>query len=166
MPLRRHLRRSSAAALTALALALPAAAQAQAVEWRGIANFTGFTAACAAQGWRGDVQMQVRYRPARIGTNGPDSYMAFFAPNFAFTLELEDRRPDARPRPIEVDAITFTDVEWTLPVRLQVTAQTPPNAALRATTPALAMTARIDGFSNIRGCSVTFDASMTRARRS
>ena len=157
---------SGAALLTLtllLSAALPSAAQAQRVEWRGFAYLYDFTAACAANGWVGRAQSNVRFRPSGLGSNGEISRLAFFDTFYAFGLALPGRRFDGRWRAVQADAIGSGAFPWP-DVQMRIRSQSPNNNNLSETSPQVRIVGQIRNFDEVAGCTATFDATMILRR--
>ncbi len=158
----------TAAALAGLfliaAAALPGAARAQTVEWRGFAYLHSFTAPCEANGWSGTPQMGVRFRPSGLGTNGDSSRLAFFDRFYAMGFYLDDSRFDRTWRTVDGGSIGSSVWNWQGTPQIRVTTQTPNNTNLRATTPTVRLVGQVRNFEEIAGCTVSFDATLLLRR--
>jgi hypothetical protein len=148
------------AALLAILMLAPAAAQAQRVEWRGFAYLYDFTEACAEYGWGGRIQMNVRYRPSGLADNGTSSRLSFFDDFYAFGLVLDNGAFSRRWQSVGAAGLGSSPYVWPDNVRLRVPVHQPRVDRLSASTPQVRLAGQIRNFDELRGCDVSFDATM------
>lgn len=152
------------AVLFLLATALPNAAQAQRVDWRGTAYLDSFTAACAVNGWTTPQLRSVRFRPQGLPSGGNWSGIAFYDQFSAFALYLQGARFGRTWADVAAGDIAVAPHDWGAGVQIRVTRQTPNNANLDETTPVVRMVGQIRNFDGIAHCTASFDATMLLRR--
>lgn len=142
-------------------LFLPGSAAAQVVEFRGGGFLTNFTAACQEGGWGpGPVYVNARYRPPRLGDNGPSTRLAFYTGHYANSYTLPNGNHSNRFQPVNGGGTGSVTYFFQQQPRMRVTLQQPAN--VRRNTQSLRLKGAIRRFDDYAGCNVTFEINLTR----
>lgn len=133
-------------------------ADAQVAEWRGFGYVGNFTANCAPD-WGGTWQVNARYRPANLGSNGPNTRLSFFSPFYAMNFTREGGRFTPTYRNIQSAGLGASGrvIEGS---RIQVTTMVPNNANLNPNSPTVRLVGDIRNFDGIQGCTASFEVTM------
>jgi hypothetical protein len=136
-------------------------ADAQTVEWRGIIYLSNFTTACVQDGWAGNIQGTVRYRPSGLGSNGTSTRLSLFLNFYAINFTQESGRFVSNWRNVRSTVLASIG----RPVdnsRVRVTTHIPNNANISGNSPQVRLVGDFRNFDGIPGCDVSFEASMLR----
>lgn len=144
------------------ALVFTSPVQAQTVEWRGGGYIKVVTDACSEGEWAiaDTTYVSVRYRPPRMGSNGPGARLGIFHPLFfANSYRLETGAFTRVFRQVLGGATSATTWRFENTARLRMVTQ--PARVVR-TTPAIRLTGQIQNYSDLAGCTVDYDFNLTR----
>ncbi|MCB1397573.1 MAG: hypothetical protein H6898_15650 [Rhodobacter sp.] len=149
---------SAFAAFLIAGAALPGAVSAQTVEWRGFAYLSDFSQNCG--GWAGTAQVNARFRPSGIGSNGDSSRLSFFDRFYAMNFFLGSGRFTRSFQQVDAGGLGSGIYHWPVETRVRVTRQTPNNTALRATTPQVLLVGQVRGMEDYPDCTFSFRATL------
>jgi len=145
----------------ALVMAGSATVSAQIVEYRGGGFLTNFTQACQQGGWGpGPAYVNARYRPPRLGNNGPSTRLAFYTGHYANSFVLPQGDLTNRFKAVSGGGTGSVTYFFAGRPQMRVTQQTP--STVRRGTAHLRLKGQIRRFDDYPGCRVTFDISLTK----
>lgn len=161
----RNFARGSAFALAsglAVLLATAATGHAAKVEFRGGVYVSDFSEACAYSNWPvgGYKYANVRYRPPKLGDNGPSTRLAFYFDFWATSFVLPKGALGKKFKKVIAGGTASGTYEYPFNPRLRVTSLSP--SKVTESTTEVAIAGEIQGFDEFEDCNVKFRASMTK----
>ncbi|MCA2013124.1 hypothetical protein LCM17_16635 [Cereibacter sphaeroides] len=147
-------------ALTLAAALVPAAAQAQRVEFYGFGYVYNFNATCMEYGWSGRPEFNVRFRPGGVGDNGSQTNLSFYRNFGSFAVQLAEGNFDREWRTVSGTSSGGSFYMWPEDSAVRVQTQSPRFGRIRAGTNQVRMVGRIHNYDGIQDCDASFEATM------
>jgi len=145
----------------AIASASPSLARADVVDFRGGGWISNFTEACVEVGWGPrTLYVNARYRPPRLGDNGPNTRITFLTSHYATSYLLPEGNLTNRFKPVRGGGTGAGTFFFSQDPQMRITLQQPRN--VRPRTPSVRLRGQIRDFDNTPGCRVNFDISVTQ----
>lgn len=164
MKVRKFVRGSMFALASGLAVLMATAAtgNAQKVEFRGGAYLSDFSEACADLDWPVDGYQyaNVRYRPPKLGDNGPSTRLAFHFNFWSTSFALEKGKLGKKFKKVIAGGTGSSTYPYPFNPRLRITSLSP--GKITESTTEVVIAGQIRGFDEADDCDVSFRASMTK----
>jgi len=144
------------------ALFLATAAGAQTVEFRGGGYLSvPHNAACKAGGWPGrEYYVNIRYRPAGLGSNPPQDRLSFFFPHFAMNYQVTGSLTKTFQPLSAGGGLGSGHYTYSTAVEIKKTSMKPRTVTVKSQS--VVLSGRIKNLDDVTGCNGVFRGTLAR----
>jgi hypothetical protein len=145
-----------------MSAALTGTASAQTVEFRGDAEFSGFSAGCKAVDLKPGMKfsMRTRFRPPNVGDNDASTRFAFFVDYYATSFRLEKGNLGSSFKTVVGGGTGSSTWLFETKPKMRITKLSP--STISTATKSVEVAGEIQGFEEVPSCTAKFAGKLPR----